>query len=127
MSPEKQARQMGQAWEKLSSEEQEKRQVCFKVIEPDGQEHDFYLGAHAPKLTDEEINLIHKLWLNVTQEAGVEELHHNEIVKIALGRLEQELSGKTRRELLDEMRTITRQQGPSQQATDEEQVVNRSG
>jgi len=127
MSPEEQARRMGEAWERLSSEEKEKRQVCFTVIDPDGQEHDYYLGAHAPKLTDEEINLIHKLWLNVTQEAGVEELHHNEIVKIALGRLEQELSGKTRRELLDEMRAITRQQDQAKPATEEEQAVNRGG
>ena len=124
MAPDEQSRRMGQAWEHLPSEP--KRQVCFRVIDPDGQEHDYYLGAHAPKLTDEEINLIHKLWLDVTQETGVEELHHNEIVKIALGRLEQELIGKTRREILEQMRIITRQQDHTQKNKEEDQVVSRS-
>src|SRR5437588_10346711 len=48
MTPEEQARKVGEAWEALPSKPNQ--QVCFRVIEPDGRVHNFYLGAHAPGL-----------------------------------------------------------------------------
>src|SRR5881227_927933 len=88
MSPEEQARRLGEAWEALPNRPQ--RQVLFRVIDPDGETRDFYLGAHAPDLTDEEVNLIHRLWLEVTRD-NEEDIHHKDIVTLALSRLEREL------------------------------------
>ena len=51
------------------------------------------LGAHAPSLSDEDIERIHRLWLNITSEPGTENLHHKDIVAAALARLEHDLSG----------------------------------
>ena len=46
-----------------------------------------------PKLADADIDLIHALWLDATKEGGVEDLHHREIVTVALARLAEELKG----------------------------------
>ena len=70
MTPEQQAKLMGQAWEKLTN--RPKHQVCFRVIDADGQIRDFYLGAHEPRLTQQEVDFIHQLWLELTRDGGAE-------------------------------------------------------
>jgi len=74
MTPEEQARRLGQAWEGLASKP--RHPVCFRIVDPNGKAHDFYLGAHAPHLSEEEINLIHELWLKMTSKPGWENLHN---------------------------------------------------
>src|SRR6266498_640368 len=104
MDPEEQAKHIGEAWERLPN--RPKRQVCFHVVEPDGKVDEFNLGAHAPKLADDDINLIHKLWLDVTKERGMEDFRHKEIVTTALGRLADELKGQDRQKILDRMNAL---------------------
>jgi hypothetical protein len=94
---------MGEAWEQLPKKPE--RQVCFRVIDPSGEIQDFNLGAHAPRLTEREIDLIHRLWLDMTHDAGGEDLHHKDVVTIALSRLERDLKGVKRGEVLTEART----------------------
>jgi len=88
-----QARELGRAWERLP--EKPRRQVAFKVIEPQGVEHVVYLGAHAPHLTEEDINLIHKLWIQVSNIPSRRKVHHRDVVRVALDRLERDLRGNT--------------------------------
>jgi hypothetical protein len=104
MAAEEQAKMIGDAWERLPNKP--KRQVCFHVVEPDNRVDDFDIGAHAPKLADEDVNIIHKLWLDVTNERGMDDLHHKEIVTAALAHLEEQLKSKGRQEMLDRMRAL---------------------
>jgi len=104
MQPEEQAKRMGEAWERLANKP--KRQVAFHVVAPDGTVQEFYLGAHAPRLTDEDVDLIHKLWLEVTHEHGMEDFHHREIVTVALARLAAEMRGAGRTEMLARLRAL---------------------
>src|SRR5262249_55179003 len=85
-SPDEQARRMGEAWENLPL--RPNQQVNFRIIGPGDEVRDYYLGAHAPHLTDQEISNIHRLWLEITHEKGVEHFHHHEVVSIAIARLE---------------------------------------
>src|SRR5437773_2065742 len=78
MTPEEQAKRLGYAWENLPHKP--RQQVRFRVIGPGDEIGDFYLGAHAPELSDEEIHLIHRLWLEVTHDQGLEHTRHKEIV-----------------------------------------------
>ncbi len=105
MTPAEQARRMGIAWERLVKRSHHR--VVFRVVEPNGAVHDFLLGAHAPELSMEEIHLIHKLWLEMAAEPGGENLHHKDVVTIALARLEQELKGENRKNAFEEMRLFT--------------------
>jgi len=104
MSPAEQARMVGEAWERLPSKP--RHPVLFRVIHPDGKVDDFSLGAHPPSLTEEEINLIHRLWLDVTREGGFENLHHKDIVTLALARLDNDIKGDLRARVLDEIRLL---------------------
>jgi len=104
MSPVEQAKLMGQAWEALP--QKPKRQVRFRIIGPGDDIEEYYLGAHAPHLTSEEINRIHMLWLDVTREKGAEHFHHHDVVALAITRVEQELKGPHREEVLRQIRTF---------------------
>lgn len=114
IAPEEQAKRVGEAWEALPSKPQ--RQVCFHIVEPDGDVDDFYLGAHTPKLTDEDVNLIHHLWLDAIKEKGLEDFHHREIVTAALRRLAEEMKSEKRREMLDRMRALMRERSHAERS-----------
>ena len=89
MSINEQAREIGRAWEVMP---QPKPHVALEIITPAGQEQIFYLGPHAPRLTPKEIDLLHKLWLELSDDLPGIELHHHDIVHFALNELERELS-----------------------------------
>ena len=118
MSPAEQAKRLGEAWESLSNKPQ--HQICFRVVDPNGDTHEFYLGAHAPHLEENEVNSIHKLWLDVTHEEGAEETHHKEIVTVALARLEADLNGDERRRVLEQLRKLMHERTAAERAHDEE-------
>jgi amino acid transporter len=104
MEPTEQARQVGEAWERLPKKPN--RQVALHVVETNGTSSEFNLGAHVPKLADADIDLIHALWLDATKEGGVEGLHHKEIVTVALARLAEEMKGAGRRDALERLRRL---------------------
>ena len=104
MTPDRQAKLLGEAWERLPNKSQQR--IRFQVIGPDNAIQDYYLGAHAPDLTDEEIDFIHKLWLDVTHEPGLEQARHKHIVVAALVNLADELHGERRQHILQFVRTL---------------------
>jgi hypothetical protein len=108
MEPQEQARYIGDAWERL--QKQPRRRVSFHVVDPDGTIRDFMLGAHAPALTEADVAAIHALWLDATKEGAITDLHHHEVVTIALARLADEMNGGGRRETFERMRAFRRQQ-----------------
>jgi amino acid transporter len=123
MTPEQQAKNLGEAWESLPGKPH--KRVRFRVVGPGDQIRDFYLGAHAPDLTDEEIDFIHKLWLEVTHEHGLEDIRHKQIVVAALVRLADELHEDRREQVLGSLRALkkgerlrTPDKQPSGQETD---------
>jgi amino acid transporter len=96
MSADQQARIIGQVWENLQEEGKRKLRV-LKLISPDGTERVYELGAHRPQLTPEDVELVHRLWLDLSKDN--ESLHHNQVVSIALRRLAKDLQKKDRGEI----------------------------
>jgi hypothetical protein len=86
LTPAEQARQLGRVWEQVPN--RPRRQLRFRVIAPDGKTHVFYLGAHTPQLAEDDVELIHRLWLDLTQASGKESAHHRDVVHLALTHLE---------------------------------------
>ncbi|MBT9329768.1 APC family permease [Paracidobacterium acidisoli] len=84
MSAQQQAWHVGQAWENLP---EPKRQFTFYVIMPNGEAMSFHIGPHAPALQAEDVQLVHRLWLNFRREPEMQNLHHSDIVTYALTRL----------------------------------------
>src|SRR6266496_1971391 len=104
MTPEQQAKNLGEAWEHLPNKPHQR--VRFRVIGPNEEIRDFYLGAHAPDLTNEEIQFIHSLWLDITREGGVDNIRHKDIVILALKQLDEQLRSEARNKLMARLRAF---------------------
>jgi len=84
LTAEEQAYHVGQAWEALP---EPKRQFTFYIIKPDGESLSFHIGPHAPTIQPDEVQLVHRLWLNLRRDPGMRDLHHSDIVTYALSRM----------------------------------------
>jgi amino acid transporter len=100
------ARMAGLAWEKLS---EPRPNLTLEIYSPDGQEKVFYLGPHAPRLTSKEIDLLHGIWLELSNEVAPEELHHNDVVHIALEQLRRNIQNGQREEIVVALRLHLRE------------------
>ncbi len=107
MSAEEQAYYLGQAWEALPDP---KRQFNFYVIDPSGQAKVFYIGPHAPNLSPDDVQLVHRLWLNMRRDPSVSDLHHSDIITYALTRL----AGQYAREKVEILRDLKSYRAASQ-------------
>jgi amino acid transporter len=95
------ARIAGLAWEALP---EPRPQLTLEIHTPGGKEHIFYLGPHAPRLTSKEIDLLHGLWLELSNEVAPEELHHHDVVHIALEELQKNIVNGRRQEIIGALR-----------------------
>ncbi|MBZ5559400.1 MAG: APC family permease [Acidobacteriia bacterium] len=86
-----QAHQMGAAWERTPGGRALTTQ--FVIHHADHHVQRFALGAHAPTLTADDIERIHRLWVDAVQIVGPD-IHHRDVVAAALGSLEEELRGR---------------------------------
>jgi hypothetical protein len=84
MTSEEQAFRLGQAWEAMPDP---KRQFVFHVVKPDNLVDTYRIGPHTPTMKAEDVRLVHKLWLDLKRYQGTEDIHHSDIVTLALTRL----------------------------------------
>jgi amino acid transporter len=85
---EEQARQIGDAWEKLGDI---KPQFNLEIHLPNGDKIYKVLGPHAPNLTSNEVNLLHRMWLRFSDVLAPQELHHHDVVHFALEEVKKEI------------------------------------
>jgi amino acid transporter len=100
MSAEDQAFHIGQAWESLP---EPKRQMNFYVINPSGESKVYYLGPHAPSLRPDDVQLVHRLWLNLRRDPAIQDLHHSDIITYALTRLASQYA-REKQEIIKDLR-----------------------
>lgn len=103
MSAQEQAYHVGQAWENLP---EPKRQFTFYVVMPNGEAQGFHIGPHAPTLQADDVQLVHRLWLNFRRDPEMQDLHHSDIVTYALTRLAVEYA-RDKQETLRDLRRYT--------------------
>ncbi len=112
-----QARLLGQSWERVENSDKLRTQlITYKLS---GETQTYVLGPHSPTLTPDDLDLIHKLWLEAASEIGVD-VHHRDVVRVALEKLGRDLEGDSRRDAMDRIRRQARRPA----ATDSE--VGRS-
>ena len=109
MTAQEQAYHVGQAWENLP---EPKRQFTFYVITENGDAQGFHIGPHAPALQADDVQLVHRLWLNFRRDPEMQGLHHSDIVTYALTRLAIEYA-RDKQETLRDIRRYTRDGGKS--------------
>ncbi|MSV34019.1 MAG: APC family permease [Bryobacterales bacterium] len=89
MSSEELARQIGQAWERLP---EPRHPFSLEIISPDRPSVFFNLGPHPPRLWPEDVDLLHDIWLNMSEQEQLgSRLHHRDVVGLALRRLRKDL------------------------------------
>lgn len=101
MSTAEQAFNLGSAWEAIP---EPKRQFLLQIVHPNGNVDTFRIGPHTPTMKNEDVELLHRLWLNITREPGLENLHHHDILAEALTRLENDYAAAGREDIVKKLR-----------------------
>jgi amino acid transporter len=96
------AREVGLAWESLPDP---RPPFNLEIFSPGGGQHEFFrLGPHAPNLTMNEVNLVHRLWLRLNDLIAHEEIHHHDVVHFALNELQKEIDDGKAQEVAERLK-----------------------
>ena len=109
LSADEQAKLTGDAWERLP---EPRPRLTLEVHAPDATVREYALGPHNPRLRPEDVELMHKLWLDITSDPKYAAAHHYHIVALALEELQRELNTEQRAELLQKLQEQMRQSNP---------------
>jgi amino acid transporter len=104
-----QAFALGSAWEAIP---EPKRQFVLQIVRPDSTVDTFRIGPHTPTMKNEDVVLLHRLWLNVTREPGLENVHHHDILTEALTRFARDFGAHAHDEIVKELRRHSADGGP---------------
>jgi len=118
LTSDEQAKLTGDAWERLP---EPKPRLTMEVHEQTGKVREYPLGPHTPRMRPQDLELMHRVWLDVTSDPRYAGAHHYHIVALALEELRRELNTDELRadllaKLLDEMH---RDQSPTPPPTEE--------
>jgi amino acid transporter len=92
LTPTEQAKAFGDAWEKLP---QPRPQLSLEIVQREsGRSIYFNLGPHPPRLWPQDVALLHELWRRLTERSEGKKVHHRDVVRVALRRLEADLSSE---------------------------------
>jgi amino acid transporter len=100
LTADEQAKLTGDAWERLP---EPRPRLTLEVIAPDGAVREYALGPHTPRMRAQDVELMHKLWLDITADPKYAGAHHYHIVALALEELQRELSTEQRAQLLQKL------------------------
>jgi hypothetical protein len=100
LTADEQAKLLGDAWERLP---EPRPRLTLEVCAPDGTAREYAIGPHNPRLRPQDVELMHKLWLDITTDPKYAGAHHYHIVALALDELRRELSTDQRAELLQKL------------------------
>lgn len=110
LTPEEQRRRLDAVWEQIPGSDH--RLIVLEVIDANRQSATFSLGAHPPQMTDEDVALLHHLWLEVLRSKQADEttVHHRDLVVAGLRLLEKDLHGPQRVATLEFIREQQQEQ-----------------
>ena len=84
---------LGQAWDRIPKSPQVRSRLV--ACTRNGGAETFLLGPHAPALSQEDLDLIHRIWLDAVGRYGLD-VHHRDVVRAALEAMERDLAGTGR-------------------------------
>src|SRR6202140_5095091 len=105
-----QAKLTGDAWERLP---EPRPRLIMEVCAPDGAVREYALGPHTPRMRPQDVELMHRLWLNITADPKFAGAHHYHVMALALEELQRELSTEQRAELLQKLQEEMNRPNPS--------------
>jgi len=108
MTPAEQAFELGRAWEAIA---EPKGQFVLQIVRPGNVVDTFRIGPHTPTMKNEDVILLHRLWLNITREPGLDKVHHHDILTEALVRFAHDYGARDREDIIKELRRTTADSG----------------
>ena len=114
MEPEELARRIGQAWERLS---EPRHAFSLEIISPNRPSIFVNMGPHPPRLWPQDVDLVHELWLELSERFGAK-LHHRDIVGVALRRMNEELHSREREGVLSDVQEEVEHHGEVEVSAD---------
>ena len=93
MASEELARRIGNAWERLP---EPRHAFSLEIITPGRPSIYVNLGPHPPRLWPEDVDLVHEMWLELSEKYAGAKLHHRDIVGVALRRMREQLQNAER-------------------------------
>ena len=97
LTSDEQAKFTGDAWERLP---EPRPNLAFEVNSLERGPVEYFLGPHTPRLREQDLALLHNIWLEISADPDFSSLHHYHIVGLALDRLDERLHGPQREEIL---------------------------
>ena len=118
LTADEQGKLTGDAWERLP---EVRPRLKLIVVEPDGTRHEYLLGPHAPRMRQEDVDLLHDLWKEAASDPRFRELHHFHVLNVALQEMKERMHNagyreEVMKEIYDEM------QRPGSAPADDESV-----
>jgi amino acid transporter len=112
LTPSEQGAQVGHYWERLP---EPRPSLSLEIVLENQIDTVFFnLGPHPPRLWPEDIDLAHRLWLDLTARGPGSKLHHRDIIGVALRRMDAELrSGRSDEVVADIQREVSGGNGHS--------------
>jgi amino acid transporter len=110
LTADEQAKLTGDAWERLP---EPRPRLILEVCAPDGTIREYALGPHTPRMRPQDVELMHRLWLNITKDPKFAGAHHYHVVALALEELQRELSTEQRAQLLQKLQDEINRPNPS--------------
>jgi amino acid transporter len=109
MDSEELARRIGQAWERLP---EPRHPFSLEIITPDRPSTFVNLGPHPPRLWPEDIDLVHEMWLELSEKYAGAKVHHRDIVGVALRRMREQLQSERQEVVQDILEEIEHRKEP---------------
>ena len=101
LTPSEQGAQVGVYWESLP---EPRPSLSLEIVLENQKDVVFFnLGPHPPRLWPEDIDLAHKLWLDLSSRGPGARLHHRDVIGVALRRMNAELNSARAQEVLDDI------------------------
>jgi amino acid transporter len=100
MDSEELARRIGRAWERLP---EPRHAFSLEIISPGRPSIYVNLGPHPPRLWPEDVDLVHDMWLELSDKYAGAKLHHRDIVGVALRRMQEQLKSEDRNDVVKDI------------------------
>jgi hypothetical protein len=93
------------------------------VLEDPAKSRFSIFGQHPARLWPEDVERIHKLWLEFSEKEPSGQIRHRDVVSVALSRLDKDFRSGQGNEILNEIRREAREQ-PNSPSSDSEEPGN---
>jgi amino acid transporter len=100
MDSEELARRIGKAWEKMP---QPRHSFSLEITSANRPSIFVNLGPHPPRLWPEDVDLVHEIWREISDQYAGAKVHHRDIVGVALRRMREQMHSGQRDDVIHDV------------------------